>query len=243
VEAGKTTDPEDPLTGAKAIAVAAMLAALLPGSAARAETPVKTEAAAKPATVPPNFLRFGAGWYLSPSPNISAGGWQVSVAYHYNVADYALIGPVFTYTGMQGSALLSDLPRYNTIGEKTGLAISQMRAGAKVAFNPAWKISRTKYIWPYGGIEMGVAIECVTDTGSSVIQIKRWSEDFYIMPSIGILIYPRIPFTAFLEAGYNIIPTYAFQDLSFNLYGQPKAAHVSLNTDGFVLQGGLSVNF
>ena len=213
---------------------------------ANAETAVaepKTEEAA--ASYSHNFMRFAAGWYLSPSSNIGAGGYEVGIAYHRDISGIALLGPSFYYTGMNGSLVLSDMPRYENSPARTALSINQFRLGVKALVNPvpAWKLPRMKYVWPYLGLDTGLAVHYVTDRGASSIRVNQSSADFYIKPLIGILAFPRSPLTFYVEAGYNMVPTYAFMDKRFNLYGKPDPYGASLNTDGFVLEFGLSYNF
>ena len=188
-------------------------------------------------------LRLGAGWYASPGDGVGLGGFEIGSAFLVKIAEYGLLGPALFYTGLTGEAVLQDLPTYSNQEPVTHLSIHQVRLGVKGLFNPAQKMSKVKYFWPYGGLDLGLAIQYVTDRGGTTVSVGDGSADFYIKPTLGVLFYPRVPFTGYLEFGYNFIPTYKFMDKKFNLYGAPTAIPVNLNTDGFVIEGGLSYEF
>jgi hypothetical protein len=144
-------------------AVTAALLLALAGAAAAEEAQQQAPAAQKRS----HNLRLGAAYYLCPFEGVGFGAWQVGAAYHYNIADYALVGPAFTYTGLTGEKLLSDLQVYPNKPQNTRLAIHLMKFGAHGYFNPAQKLSKVKYFWPYGGVDLGLAVHYVTDRGNT----------------------------------------------------------------------------
>jgi len=188
-------------------------------------------------------IRLGAGWYASPSNGVGVGGWEVGAAYHYNLFEYAFLGPAFYYTGMSGQKLLTDMLFYGDTPKDTRLTIQQIRLGLKGSFNPIIKLSRIKYLWPYLGLDLGLAATFISDEGNTITKVSQKSADFYIKPSIGVLLFPRIPFTGYLEFGYNFVPTFAFMDKQFNYYGSPTPIGSGIGVGGFVLEAGLSVMF
>ena len=188
-------------------------------------------------------LRLGAGWYASPGSGVGIGGFEVGSAFLVKIAEYGLLGPSLFYTGLTGEAALQDLPNYANQDPLTKLTIHQFRLGVKGLFNPAQKMNKVKYLWPYGGIDIGLSLQYVTDRGGTTVSVGDGSADLYLKPTLGVLFYPRVPFTAYVEFGYNFIPTYKFMDKKFNLYGAPTPIPVDLNTDGFVLEAGLSYEF
>jgi hypothetical protein len=217
------------------IAASLALPALAGAEDAAPQTP-----APKPKT---NNLRLAAGYYLCPFSGVGYGGWEIGASYHYNIADYALVGPTVYYTGLTGEKLLSDLPFYPDKQQNTKLAIHQIKFGVKGLVNPAQKMSKVKYIWPYGGVDLGLAVQYVTDRGNTPTHVAQTTADFYIKPVLGMLFYPRVPFTAYFELSYNFIPTYAFMDKKFNLYGAPTPVGTSLRTDGLIFEAGFSYLF
>lgn len=188
-------------------------------------------------------LRLGAGWYASPGDGVGIGGFEVGASFLMKIAEYGLLGPDLYYTGLTGEAVLQDLPSFSNQEALSTLSIHQFRLGVKGLFNPAQKMSKVKYFWPYGGIDIGLALQYVTDRGGTTVSVGDGSADLYIKPTVGVLFYPRVPFTGFIEFGYNFIPTYKFMDKKFNLYGAPTVIPVNLNTDGFVLEAGISYEF
>ena len=188
-------------------------------------------------------LRLGAGWYACPGSGVGIGGFEVGSSFLVKIAEYGLLGPSLFYTGLTGEAALQDLPNYSMQDPITKLSIHQFRMGVKGLFNPAQKMNKVKYFWPYGGIDIGLALQYVTDRGGTTVSVGDGSADLYLKPTLGMLFYPRVPFTGYIELGYNFIPTYKFMDKKFNLYGAPTSIPVDLNTDGFVLEAGLSYEF
>ncbi|MBI5526621.1 MAG: hypothetical protein HY897_09820 [Deltaproteobacteria bacterium] len=212
------------------LTVAAISAVAFPAAADKGDSDIKVQ------------LKLGAGWYASPGDGIGVGGWQAGTALLFKVADYGLLGPDFYYTGMTGEAVLEDLSSLVEPDRSTTLSIHQMRFGIKALFNPAQKMSKVKYFWPYGGLDIGLAAQYVTDRGGSP-SVGDGSADLFVKPTIGVLFYPRSAFTGYFEMAYNIIPTYAFTDKTFNINGAPEDRAMNLNTDGFIMEAGISYEF
>jgi hypothetical protein len=197
-----------------------------------------------------SHLRFGAGWYASPWEGMALDGYQVGLGYHYALSPNALLGPVFNYSGLKAERPIEDLPKFSSADEDRKLRIHQTRLGLKGMLSPQERLgskrgrrSGAAPVWFYGALDTGIAFHQVSERDELGLTISDGSADWYLKPGIGALFAPRSPLTVFVEVGYTLVPTYAFTDKSFNLYGAPEPLEVDLNTDGFVLEAGLAWQF
>ncbi len=188
-----------------------------------------------------------AGMVINPWANLDFVGWQFGLAYHYKASDFALIGPSIYYNHHTGAVELKDMPMYALPSNyKTDLALNVMRMGMQFLINPASRMSKMKYMWPYFSGDIGLAIQNVSDVktdATHITSISDWSGDLYVKPGVGIIIYPRSKVTVYGDISYLFIPTYKFMYKEFNLFGQPKNKPVDFNTDGFILEVGVFVKF
>ncbi|MCX7943165.1 MAG: hypothetical protein N2746_01475 [Deltaproteobacteria bacterium] len=188
-----------------------------------------------------------AGMVINPWENLDFIGWQFGGAYHYKASEYALIGPSIYYNRHKGSAKLKDMPMAALPSDyKTELVLNAVRLGMQFLINPTSRMSRMKYMWPYFSGDIGLAIQNVSDVktdATHITSVSDWSGDLYIKPGVGLLIYPRSKVTIYGEISYLFIPTYKFVYKEFNLFGQPKNRAVNFNTDAFILDIGVFVDF
>ncbi len=188
-----------------------------------------------------------AGMVINPWSNLDFIGWQFGGAYHYQASDFALIGPSLYYNHHNGSVKLKDMPMAALPSDyKTELSLNAVRIGMQFLINPASRMSKMKYMWPYFSGDIGLAIQNVSDVktdSTHITSVSDWSGDLYIKPGAGILIYPRSKVTVYGELSYLFIPTYKFMYKEFNLFGQPTNKPVDFNTDGFIAEVGVFVNF
>ncbi len=188
-----------------------------------------------------------AGMLLNPWANLDFVGYQFGLAYHYQASDFALIGPSIYYNHHNGAVNLKDMPMAALPSDyKTELALNAVRIGMQFLINPASRMSKMKYMWPYFSGDIGLAIQNVSDVktdATHITTVSDWSGDLYIKPGVGILLYPRSRVTVYGEFAYLFIPTYKFMYKEFNLYGQPINKPVDFNTDGFIFELGVFVNF
>jgi len=188
-----------------------------------------------------------AGMVLNPWANLDFVGWQFGLSYHYQASDFALIGPSLYYHHHTGAVQLKDMPMFSLPSDyKTELALNAVRIGMQFLINPASRMSRMKYMWPYFSGDIGLAIQNVSDVktdSSHITSVSDWSGDLYIKPGVGLILYPRSKVTIYGELSYMFIPTYKFMYKEFNLYGQPTNKPMDFNTDGFILELGAFINF
>lgn len=188
-----------------------------------------------------------AGMVINPWKNLDFIGWQFGLSYHYRASDYALIGPSLYYHHHTGAAPLKDMPMYALPPDyKTELSLNAFRMGMQFLINPAARMSKMKYMWPYFSGDIGLAIQNVSDVktdSTHITTVSDWSGDLYIKPGLGILLYPRARVTVYGEMSYIFIPTYKFMYKEFNLFGQPVNKAVDFNTDSFICEIGVFVSF
>lgn len=188
-----------------------------------------------------------AGMVLNPWANLDFVGWQFGLAYHYQASDFAMIGPSVYYHHHGGSAKLKDMPMAALPADyKTELSLNAVRLGMQFLINPASRMSKMKYMWPYFSGDIGLAIQNVSDVktdSTHITTVSDWSGDLYIKPGAGILLYPRSKVTVYGEMSYLFIPTYKFMYKEFSYFGQPTNKPVDFNTDGFIFEIGVFVNF
>jgi|GEM_PF-2534925 hypothetical protein len=188
-----------------------------------------------------------AGMVINPWKNLDFIGWQFGLSYHYQASDYALIGPSFYYHHHTGAMHLKDMPMVSLPPDyKTELALNAVRLGMQFLINPAARMSKMKYMWPYFSGDIGLAIQNVSDVktdATHITNVSDWSGDLYLKPGIGLLFYPRAKVTVYGELSYLFIPTYKFMYKEFNLFGQPLNKPMNFNTDGFICEIGVFVNF
>lgn len=188
-----------------------------------------------------------AGMLINPWKNLDLVGYQFGLSYHYRASNFALIGSSIYYNHHNGAVSLKDMPMAALPPDyKTKLSLNAMRLGMQFLINPASRMSKMKYMWPYFIGDIGLAVQNVSDAKTDAIHItsiSHWSTDLYVKPGGGILLYPRAKVTAFGEISYLFIPTYKFMYKEFNLFGQPINKPVDFNTDGVILEMGVFVSF
>ncbi|MGB9600600.1 MAG: hypothetical protein ACP5QK_02005 [Myxococcota bacterium] len=188
-----------------------------------------------------------AGMVLNPWKNLDYIGWQFGIAYHYQASDFAMIGPAIYYHHHGGAVQLKDMPMAALPPDyKTELALNAVRIGMQFLMNPAARMSKMKYMWPYFSGDIGLAIQNVSDVktdATHITNVSDWSGDLYIKPGAGILLYPRSKVTIYVDMSYLFIPTYKFMYKEFNYFGQPTNRPIDFNTDGFIFEIGAFINF
>jgi hypothetical protein len=200
-----------------------------------------------------SHLRLGGGWYASPWEGVGLDGFQLDVAYHYELNRFVMVGPTLSYAGMKAEIPLSDLPVYADQNPTLKLRVHQTRLGLKALASPIPRVEKARGrhghsslslpFWPYGALDTGIAIHYLTERDEENLSVSESAGDWYIKPGIGVLFSPQSPLTVFMELGYTLVPTYEPMAKRFNYYGAPERMDADLNTDGFVLEAGVAFQF